>query len=216
MSRYHFIVEGVTKMRHVLGNDLPNKNNAKMVRLGDLTRTVKRGLSSYYLHGVDVEVSMINIKDMANGRITTETIDHVSVRKTPLLKQARIEPGDVIMAIRGFNFKAAVADDSVKDFVISANLLALTLSNEVLPELITAYFNSPPGQNMLQSMASGVSIKGLNLKTLLDLTIPLPPLSEQANLSHYLTLAREYDDLLRKELNLRQKLSDTIVLRIMG
>ena len=202
-------------MRHNLGNDLPSKNNAKMVRLGTLTRTVKRGLSSYYLKTGDVEVSMINIKDMANGRIITGTVDRVSVRKTPLLERSRIEPGDVIMAIRGFNFKVAVADDSAKDFVISANLLALTLSDKVQPELIAAYFNSPLGQNMLQSMASGATIKGLNLKTLLDLTIPLPPLSEQANLSHYLTLAREYDDLLRKELNLRQKLSDTIVLRIM-
>lgn len=202
-------------MKHYLGNDLPNKNASKMVRLGDLTRTVKRGLSSYYLQGDDTTVSMINIKDMANGRIITETVDRVSVRKTPLLERSRIEPGDVIMAIRGFNFKVAVADDSVKDFVISANLLALTLSDKVQPELIAAYFNSPIGQNMLQSMASGATIKGLNLKTLLDLTIPLPPLSEQANLSHYLTLAREYDDLLRKELNLRQKLSNTIVLRIM-
>ena len=202
-------------MKHYLGNDLPNKNASKMVRLGDLTRTVKRGLSSYYLQGDDTTVSMINIKDMANGRIITETVDRVSVRKTPLLERSRIEPGDVIMAIRGFNFKVAVADDSVKDFVISANLLALTLSDKVQPELIAAYFNSPIGQNMLQSMASGATIKGLNLKTLLDLTIPLPPLSEQANLSHYLTLAREYDDLLRKELNLRQKLSNTMVLRIM-
>ena len=202
-------------MKHYLGNDLPNKNASKMVRLGDLTRTVKRGLSSYYLQGDDTTVSMINIKDMANGRIITGTVDRVSVRKTPLLERSRIEPGDVIMAIRGFNFKVAVADDSVKDFVISANLLALTLSDKVQPELIAAYFNSPIGQNMLQSMASGATIKGLNLKTLLDLTIPLPPLSEQANLSHYLTLAREYDDLLRKELNLRQKLSNTIVLRIM-
>ena len=195
-----------------LGNNLPN---SKMIKLGELTKNVKRGLSSYYLQGDDVEVSMINIKDIANGRINTEGSDCVSVRRTPLLDRARIEPGDVIIAIRGFNFKAAVADDSVKDFVISANLLALTLSDKVLPELIVAYFNSPLGQNMLQSMASGATIKGLNLKTLLDLTIPLPPLSEQANLSHYLTLAREYDDLLRKELNLRQKLSDTIVLRIM-
>lgn len=54
-------------MKHYLGNDLPNKNASKLVRLGDLTKTVKRGLSSYYLLGDDVTVSMINIKDMANG-----------------------------------------------------------------------------------------------------------------------------------------------------
>lgn len=193
-----------------LGNDLP-----KEIRLEEITKDVKRGLSSYYLQGCDVEVSMINIKDIANGRIVSETVDRVSVRKTPLLERARIEPGDVVMAIRGFNFKAAVADDSVKDFVISANLLALTLSDKILPELISAYFNSPVGRNVLQSIARGATIRGLNSRDILDILIPLPSLSEQETLSHYLTLARECDDILQKELELRQKLTDAVVLKIM-
>lgn len=202
-------------MKHYLGNDLPNKNASKMVRLRDLTRTVKRGLSSYYLQGDDATVSMINIKDIANGRIDTDTVDSVSVRETPLLEHSRIEPGDVIVAIRGFNFKAAVADESVRNFVISANLIALTFTDEVQPELIAAYFNSPLGQNMIRAKASGATIKGLNSRTLLDILIPLPSFSEQETLSRYLTLAREYDDTLRKELELRQKLTDAVVLRIM-
>ena len=202
-------------MEHYLGNDLPNKNALKMVRLGDLTRTVKRGLSSYYLQGDDAMVSMINIKDIANGRILPDSVDSVSVRETPLLARSRIEPGDVILAIRGFNFKAAVADESARNLVISANLIALTLTDEVQPELIAACFNSPLGQNMIRSRASGATIKGLSSEALLDILIPLPPLSVQESLSRYLTLAREYNDLLLKELELRQKLTDAVVLRIM-
>jgi len=202
-------------MEHYLGNDLPNKNALKMVRLGDLTRTVKRGLSSYYLQGDDAMVSMINIKDIANGRILPDSVDSVSVRETPLLARSRIEPGDVILAIRGFNFKAAVADESARNLVISANLIALTLTDEVQPELIAAYFNSPLGQNMIRSRASGATIKGLSSEALLDILIPLPPLSMQESLSRYLTLTREYNDLLLKELELRQKLTDAVVLRIM-
>jgi len=202
-------------MEHYLGNELPNKNALKMVRLGDLTKITKRGLSSYYLQGEDATVSMINIKDMASGRILVDTVDRVSVRETPLLGRSKIEPGDVIVAIRGFNFKAAVADESARNLVISANLIALTLTDEVQPELIAAYFNSPLGQNMIRSRASGATIKGLSSEALLDILIPLPPLSVQESLSRYLTLAREYNDLLRKELELRQKLTDAVVLRIM-
>jgi len=202
-------------MEHYLGNELPNKNALKMVRLGDLTKITKRGLSSYYLQGEDATVSMINIKDMASGRILVDTVDRVSVRETPLLGRSKIEPGDVIVAIRGFNFKAAVADESARNLVISANLIALTLTDEVQPELIAAYFNSPLGQNMIRSRASGATIKGLSSEALLDILIPLPPLSVQESLSRYLTLAREYNDLLLKELELRQKLTDAVVLRIM-
>ena len=201
-------------MEHYLGNELPNKNALKMVRLGDLTKITKRGLSSYYLQGEDATVSMINIKDMASGRILVDTVDRVSVRETPLLGRSKIEPGDVIVAIRGFNFKAAVADESARNLVISANLIALTLTDEVQPELIAAYFNSPLGQNMIRSRASGATIKGLSSEALLDILIPLPP-PVQESLSRHLTLAREYNDLLLKELELRQKLTDAVVLRIM-
>jgi len=202
-------------MKHYLGNHLPNKIALKMVRLGDLTRTVKRGLSSYYLQGEDATVSMINIKDITSGRIIADTVDSVSVRETPLLARSRIEPGDVILASRGLNFKVAVADESARDFTISSNLVALTLSEEVKPELIAAYFNSPLGQNMIRARASGATIKGLNSKDLLEILIPLPPLPVQESLSRYLTLTREYNDLLLKELELRQKLTDAVVLRIM-
>ena len=202
-------------MKHYLGNDLPKKNALKIVRLGDLIKTVKRGLSSYYLQGEDAMVSMINIKDIAGGRILSNTVDNVSVRETPLLERSRIVPGDVIVASRGLNFKAAVADEPTRNFTISSNLLALTLLDEVKPELIAAYFNSPQGQNMLQSRASGATIKGLNPKALFDILLPLPPLSMQESLSRYLTLTREYSDLLLKELELRQKLTDAVVLGIM-
>jgi len=201
-------------MEHYLGNDLPNKNALKMVRLGDLTRTVKRGLSSYYLQGKDATASMINIKDIVSGRVLVDNVDRVSVHETSLLERSRIEPGDVIVASRG-NFKAAVADDSARNFTFSSNLIALTLSEEIKPELIAAYFNSPLGQNMIRARASGATIKGLNSKDLLEILIPLPPLPVQESLSRYLTLTREYNDLLLKELELRQKLTDAVVLRIM-
>ena len=98
---------------------------------------------------------------------------------------------------------------------ISANLIALTLSDKILPEMISAYFNSPVGRNVLQSIARGATIRGLNSRDILDIIIPLPSLSEQESLSHYLTLALEYDDILQKELELRQKLTDAVVLKIM-
>ena len=68
---------------------------------------------------------------------------------------------------------------------------------------------------MIRARASGATIKGLNSKDLLEILIPLPPLPIQESLSCYLTLTREYNDLLLKELELRQKLTDAVVLRIM-
>lgn len=197
-------------MRSKLGNQLP------IFTLGELARTVKRGLSSYYLHGDGEKVPVINIKDITNGKINIETVEHVSVHETSLLEKSRIAPGDLLVTIKGLNFKAAVADESIKDFAISANLIALTLSDKIRSEVVAAYLNSPLGQKILWSRAGGATIRGLTTKTLLEVPIPVPSVSEQEKLSRYLSLAKEYDDIQRKEKNARIRLNDAIVSNILG
>jgi restriction endonuclease S subunit len=197
-------------MKNGLGNQLPT------FTLGELARTVKRGLSSYYLHGDGVMVPLINIKDITNGKVNIETVEPVSVHETSLLEKSRISPGDLLVTIKGLSFKAAVADESVKNFAISANLIALTLSDKIVPEVVAAYLNSPAGQRILWARAGGATIRGLTTKTLLEVPIPVPPISEQSKLNRYLSLAREYNDILRKEQLARSRLNEAIITSIMG
>ena len=189
-------------------------NELAIKKLRDLTTTLKMGLSSYYLKGDDEVVKIINTKDLENGKINSDSINSVSVKKTPLLEKSRIEAGDLIVTTKGTNFKAAVADQSVANSVISANLIAIKLSNEVQPEIVAAYLNSSRGQRDLQALSSGSSIQGLNANSLLEIQVPIPPLPEQKWMVNYLSLATEYNRLLKRELELRDKLADTIITKI--
>lgn len=193
-----------------LGNGLP------AYPLGEITKVVKRGLSSYYLQGKDAVVSLINIKDIQDGKVIRETVESVFVKETPLLEKSRVLPGDLIITIKGLNFRAAVADESISNFVISANLIALTLSENIKPEVVAAYFNSPIGQSSLLSRSGGSVIKGLSTKTLLEVPIPVPSLIEQEKLSGFLSLVQQYNALLREELELRNKMANALIARIMG
>ena len=192
-----------------LSKDLPIKN------LGDLA-VLKRGLSSYYSKGGDVVVPVINIKDVQGGKIDAETVDRVSVRKTDLLEKSRIAPGDVIITIKGLGFRAAIAGESLAGFAISANLAALTPSHEIKSEILAAFLNSPAGQGELLSRSGMGTIRGLNLKSLAEVPIPIPSLERQETLKRFLILAQEYDELLKKELDLRSKVKDAIVRQVMG
>jgi len=192
-----------------LSKDLPIK------RLGELA-VVKKGLSSYYLRKGGVNVPVINVKDVQSGKVNAKTVDRVFVRKTDHLKESQISLGDVIVTIKGHSFRVAVADESVADFVISANLAALTPSSEIKPEIIAAYLNSSKGQRELLARAGGSGmIKGLNIKSLLEVPIPIPSQEEQETLSRFLTLAQEHEDLLRRELDLRNKIKETIIAQVM-
>jgi len=190
-------------------------DNVPIKRLGDLG-VVKRGLSSYYMHGEDVVVPVVTLKDVQGGKIVSETVDRVSVRKTDLLEKARIAQDDVVITIKGTNFRGAAVDEQAAGFVISANLVSVALSDEVLPEIVVAYLNSPRGLRELESRAGGATIKGLSTKSLLDLPIPVPPIEQQKALSRYLRAAWEYEDVLKKELELRNGIKEAIVRRVMG
>ena len=184
--------------------------------LKSISLKVKRGLSSYYNDAEGAIVHLINIRDIQQGRVILDTVENVGVKETSALVSSTIEENDLILTIKGNTFKSAVADKSVKGFVISANLIAFTLDKEINPHIVSAYLNSAIGQKELQARAGGAVQKALNMKSLLDLEIPILPISKQQVFSRYLSLSQEYDELLVKEQELRRKINSAIVQIYMG
>ncbi len=193
--------------------------NSKQIlkkRLKNISLKIKRGLSSYYNTAEGTIVNLINIRDIQQNRVVLDTIESVSVKETSALENSTIEENDLILTIKGNTFKSVVADKSVKGFVISANLIAFTLDKEINPHIVSAYLNSAIGQKELQARASGAVQKALNMKSLLDLEIPILPENKQQVFSKYLSLSQEYDELLVKEQEIRRKINSAIVQTYMG
>ena len=184
--------------------------------LKSISLKVKRGLSSYYNEAEGAIVHLINIRDIQQGRVILDTIESVNVKETSALGSSTIEESDLILTIKGNTFKSAVADKSAKGFVISANLIAFTLDKEINPHIVSAYLNSAIGQRELQARAGGAVQKALNMKSLLDIEIPILPINKQQVFSRYLSLSQEYDELLVKEQELRRKINSAIVQTYMG
>ena len=178
----------------------------------DESFSVVRGISTNYRKKGDVDVLLLNIKNIQDGPVDIDSIERIKVRKTPLLDKSRIVSGDIIITTRGTNFRAMVADKSLEDFVISANLVILRPSGScrVEPEIVAAYLNSATGQRELTKWATGTTIRGVNIKLLKEVLIPVLNPEYQKNLSYYLSLARERKISLMRELELQEKFIDAI------
>ncbi|MHA1829719.1 MAG: restriction endonuclease subunit S, partial [Candidatus Heimdallarchaeaceae archaeon] len=194
----------------MFSNKLPTKN------LSELIVVVKRGLSSYYIQEEGVEVPFISISNIEDGKVDSSSVERVYVKETEALHKSRVEPNDVIITIKGNTFKAAVVDNEVKDYVISANLIAFKLKEIIIPEIVVAYLNSPKGQRELQARAAGALQKALNLKSLMSMEIPIPRKEQQKMLAEYFRLSKQHDDLLKKERMLRKKLNNSLIQHTMG
>lgn len=193
-----------------MSNELPIKT------LSNITVGLKNGLSSYYLNNGDTSIRLVNVKDIQNGKVNVDSVESIKVKETEALVKNRLNKGDLLVTAKGQVFKAAVAGKELEGYVISANLIALTLNDEINPEIVAAYLNSPSGQRELNAKAAGGSIKGLNAKTLLEVPVPVPAKAKQQALRQYLSLVNEYNDIVERERKLMNGIRDSIIREIIG
>lgn len=184
--------------------------------LKELVVGVKRGFSSYYFSPEGSKTFLINIAAIHDGKVDIDKAEEVRLKETFALEKSRIQPNDVILTIKGSAFKAAVAGPEVQGFVISSNLIAFTLNNEILPEFVASYLNSPEGQNELQSKSVGAAQQSINLKSLMEVTIPILPLEKQKLLAKYFSLAREYFEISKAEQELMIRINNAILKKHLG
>lgn len=199
---------------YLLKNKMISKKIPKRP-LQELVLKVKRGLSSYYFQEEGSEVCFINIGDIEDGRINASKVSTVRVKDTGALENSIIEANDVIISIKGPAFRALIADKSVEGYVISANLIAFKLNEEILPEIVAAYLNSPRGQSELKSRSAGELISALNLKSLMEIRIPIPDVNRQKMFAEYLALSDEHSELVRQEREIREKLNAGMIQKLM-
>lgn len=123
------------------------------------------------------KLSVIKVKDIQNGIITSKTIDVVKVDISEKSRYPTLLNGDVVISVSG-SFKAAIVDESVEGAAISSNLVALRLSDKIKPESIVSYLNSVAGQKELIRYSTGTALQKLSIKNLLDIPLTVPPMEE--------------------------------------
>ena len=160
--------------------------------MNEICTTVRSRLSFYYLKG--------NIEDAKSAHV-------INVKY--------IQNGFIDFSTKGVNLKAAVADESTDGFAISANLTALTLSDEVKPEIVAAYLNSSIGQKEIHKRAGGATLKGLNTKSLMELPVPIISLEKQEELHQLIQLTHEYNRSMLEEVDKRKQIIETVLIESM-
>lgn len=187
----------------------------------DCIKLVKRGIPTQYLNdksegSTEDVIRVIGVRSIQEGYVDTENIDMVRIQDKGVVKRATVNTGDLILTLRGSSIKAAVADNSVEGYVISANLIALTLTDEIKPEIVSAYLNGPIGQRELNKRAGGTSMLSLNMERLREVPVPLISKEEQENVLRFLELSSEYKRSLVKELELWNNMRDSFVVDRLG
>ncbi|MDC9499237.1 MULTISPECIES: restriction endonuclease subunit S [unclassified Pseudoalteromonas] len=117
-----------------------------------------------------------------NGEIIEQQLGQVIIKEGKDVQRFLLKEGDVVLLAKGNSIKAGYVTKAIAELnvIASANFILLRPNNnELLGEVLVAYFNSPAGQNMLDATSTGATIKNINLSNIKKMEIELPVLGKQ-------------------------------------
>nr|WP_245873280.1 restriction endonuclease subunit S [Streptomyces phaeoluteigriseus] len=131
---------------------------------------------------------------LRGSNITDTGIDLTDVRRmsesnSRALWRSRLETGDVVVIRAGYPGRAAVIPKELNG-ANCASLIIIKKGDQLLPEYLEAYFNSPLGKAYVNSARYGAAQEQINVSHVVDFMVPVPVTEEQSALVAELAQAR--------------------------
>ncbi|WP_295475845.1 type I restriction-modification system subunit M/S [uncultured Subdoligranulum sp.] len=156
-------------LTYLTQDNLPSRS----LRLGDVA-SITRGLQ--LAKGSQVCSTpryLLNIRDLQNGEILFETADQVEVGSVSLEEKYRIQEDDIILTSKGSALKIAIVPPNPPASYLGGNLTRIRVRNDrYSPYLLYEYLISERGQNALNLIQTGTTIRVLGSANLKELNIP--------------------------------------------
>ncbi len=141
----------------------------RVIRYGILMPKVKTGGTVPY----------VEVKDLRGCSLHDKRLHLTSAELDAQFAGARIESGDVVLAVRGSYDRSAVVPKSLSGANVSRDVARIAPLPGVDPEYLHIYLQSNFSQRYLATHARGVAVKGVNIASIRALPVAIPSLATQ-------------------------------------
>lgn len=168
------------------------------VRLGDVCKNVlgggtpSRNVEDYYRGNIP----WVTVKDLDGAKQKYDSIEHISLDAVKQSTSKIILKGNLIVSTRMGLGRGFI---NMVDMAINQDMKGIILNNTIVSTEFIYYCFIELG-NYLEWLGNGSTVKGVNLSTLLNLIINLPPLPEQTAIAEILSTADREIELHEKQL----------------
>ncbi len=177
--------------------------------LGELVRRdaglIQTGPFGSQLHQSDYlpeGVPVVMPKDIADGKISTETVARVSEETAGRLSRHRLKPRSIVLPRRGEVTKRAFIGPAQEGWLCGKGCLKIELTGEVLlPEFLYYFMEQGHVVQWLEQHAVGTTMLNLSAGIVADLPVHYPDTDQQRDIVDILSA---YDDLIE---NNRRRIS---------
>lgn len=183
----HIEIVNATPFKDVIaGFERGAAYNAK--QLDELTTQEKTG------------ISYLRLSDISDGVISSD-LPHLT-ELDPKFERSCLKTGDLVISKNGAPFKIAVADVPEGEKVLAnGNLYIIRLdTSKVDPYFVAAFLMSDDGKELMNREVVGTGIPNLPRRNLERISIPVPELAKQYEVSNYYKATLDEVEVLRIKL----------------
>lgn len=152
-------------------------SEVEKVRLKDIAE-VFRGKSILKKDTTVGSISILNISNIENGEIHYDNMDTIEEEERKIARYI-LKNNDVVLSCRGTAIKSAVFKEQNKIIIASANIIVIRPKEKAIGDYIKIFLESPTGMAIIKSFQRGTTVMNINHSDIMEMEIPLLPLSEQ-------------------------------------
>jgi len=178
-----------------LGEVPAHWNIAPLMHLTDPARPIMYGI---VLPGPNVDVGIPIVKggDVKDHRLKLELLNRTTPEIEAPFARARLKPLDIVYSIRGTIGDAEVVPIELQGANITQDVARISPARNIETKWLLHVMKSKPVFVQLEQRSLGAAVRGINIFELKRARIPVPPLSERAEIADFLdTETTKLDDL---------------------
>lgn len=182
----------------------------RIIRYGILMPKVKEGGTVPY----------VEVKDLAGCVLRGEGLHLTSSELDEQFAGARIQPGDLVLAVRGSYDRSAIVPPSITSANVSRDVARIAPLPGLDVEYLQLYFQSRFAQAYLKNHARGVAVKGVNIASIRAMPVVVPPPGSQREIIEYVqqkqTVIGAVDDAVERAIRRSSALRRAILSRALN
>lgn len=150
----------------------------KIKKLVEVTELITCGVAKRPDY-VDNGIPFLSARNVKNGQVIWDNYKYISEEThTELTKNNKPSKGDILYTRVGSFGEAAIIDNDI-EFSIFVSLTLIKTKTEILNSFLKHYLNSYSVKILAKNSISGSGVGNLNVGTVRNFLVPLPPLPEQ-------------------------------------
>ena len=156
------------------------KHKYKLKKFGEIIKLIYRYPTFYGINYLNHGIRVLKGENIIDGEIViTKEESFISPEDNQRFRKTVLKEDDLIFSVRATIGKVGFVTKEFEGSNINANLVRISLIDEINPRYVWVYLNTKIGQALIENIISGTVQSTITIPDITSIMIPIPPIEVQ-------------------------------------